>query len=92
MVYWPYRNRCPKCGSTQVIRYSRAFLPTNRELLKRAGKTDEKSPERLQAIPNYFCKNCKAKFETPKDMLLHETKADVERPKKNTDKWDFIFQ
>ncbi len=67
---YPWRYRCPTCGSVQVTRYSGVRMPSRNELLGRKLHHSGNLRTGITAIPKYHCDNCHAKFDTPKDMLI----------------------
>ncbi len=67
---YPWRYRCPECGSVQVRRYSSRSMPSRSDLAGRKIHHSRKIRSGIIAIPKYYCENCHAKFDAPKDMLI----------------------
>ncbi len=67
---YPWRYRCPECGSVQVYRYSLLRIPTTREAGhgRRIAMSGHKRGI-LKLLPRFWCQGCGVRFDTPRDMM-----------------------
>lgn len=66
----PWRYRCPNCGSVDIRKAALHSIPTSKQ--RKRGKMIEQSGtlrKRSYLVPRWRCHVCRAKFDTPRDML-----------------------